>query len=340
MRFRHLMAMAFCLAAGMPKPAGLAAQQASSPPEVSVEAIYRGGPSWIGRSVQLRGKVARWERSNSFFLEDNFGAGIEVFVDGELPSRGSELVVTGFVAVDPAGNPYLQSKELRSVAPIAAPTPQDSDRDGVADVMDRCPGTSSGATVDAAGCPLPWYRQLPVNPTVLTVTIGLLFVGVGVFLAMGRSTGKPSAGDVPPTVGPDGSEAIDEGKTIRIARPDETQGTLQILPGRLEICSGPDAGKVADIRFVRDRTANAPLPEVTFGRLGIPSPTHVVLKSPTVSRLHGKFRFDSGRWYVINFSETNPVLLNKRPIGSTDSPVLVADQDVIEMGEVGFRYHA
>ncbi len=36
-----------------------------------------------------------------------------------------------------------------------APGPQDSDRDGVADQFDSCPGTPRGTRVDSSGCPLP-----------------------------------------------------------------------------------------------------------------------------------------------------------------------------------------
>lgn len=131
---------------------------------------------------------------------------------------------------------------------------------------------------------------------------------------------------------------IDEGKTIRVARPDSSQGTLQILPGRLEITGGGDQGRVSDIRFVRDPLAQGD-PEMTFGRTGSVSPTHIILKSQTVSRLHAKMRFSGGRWVIQNFSETNPLLLNGQPLRVEAPPAPLSSGDSIEMGEVSFRFH-
>jgi mono/diheme cytochrome c family protein len=45
---------------------------------------------------------------------------------------------------------FLQSGGSAAPPP---PTPADSDRDGVADVLDACPGTRPGTAVDARGCP-------------------------------------------------------------------------------------------------------------------------------------------------------------------------------------------
>ncbi len=41
------------------------------------------------------------------------------------------------------------------VVPLIAPADGDEDGDGVADSLDRCPGTPAGTAVDADGCPLP-----------------------------------------------------------------------------------------------------------------------------------------------------------------------------------------
>jgi OOP family OmpA-OmpF porin len=40
------------------------------------------------------------------------------------------------------------------VAPVVIPAPLDSDKDGVIDEKDQCPGTAAGVAVDAKGCPL------------------------------------------------------------------------------------------------------------------------------------------------------------------------------------------
>jgi hypothetical protein len=344
---RHVILAGLLVAPALPA----VSQEPATPATIAtVEQVYEGRDAWIGRFVQITGKVARWGRPNSFILEDNFGGGIEVIVVGPLPKREAEVVVKGIVAIDGMRNPYLNALSVappREKADASTPPP-DADGDGVQDAADQCPGTRPGTEIDSSGCAVDFISRLKKNPVILVAIAGGILLAVGLFLALRRpAQAAPMPLGVPVGGAPAGAPAgmavpagVDEGKTIRIARPDESQGTLQILPGRLEICSGPDAGQVADIRFVRDRTAGSPIPEITFGRHGQASPTHIVLKSPTVSRLHAKFRYEAGRWSVINYSETNPVLVNKRPMSTTESPVPLSDKDVIEMGEVGFRYHA
>ncbi len=321
-------------------PASLVAQPGGSPKPVKVQDIYECGNSCVTQFVQVTGKVARWDEANSFVVEDDFGIGIRVVVVGPLPKREARVQIDGVVASDPAGNPYLTALKIvqpGAVAPTPTPPIVDSDRDGVLDTADRCPGTPVADKVDGQGCKLPF---LPTE-TILLLGAGVAVIALGLLFAIRR----PNAGAAPVVAGNAGQSSagdpsIEDGKTIRVARPDESQGTLQILPGRLEIAAGPDAGRIADIRFMRDRTAAASVPEITFGRHGQASPTHVVIKSPTVSRLHAKFRFENGAWSVINFSETNPVLINKRPLSTTEAPVRLAADDMIEMGEVSFRYHS
>lgn len=110
-------------------------------------------------------------------------------------------------------------------------------------------------------------------------------------------------------------------------------GTLQFLPGRLEIVSGQDRGR--EIRFVRHPGPDGT--EVTFGRNEGAPYRHVQLRDQTVSRLHARMRRADGGWVVTNLSTTNPVALNGRTLGDGEEQLLV-DDDRIEMGEVVFRF--
>jgi hypothetical protein len=124
-----------------------------------------------------------------------------------------------------------------------------------------------------------------------------------------------------------------EGHALRFSVP--VEGTLQFLPGRLEISSGLDTGR--EIRFVR-----VPGPdgvEVTFGRTEGPLYRHVQLRDQTVSRSHAKMRFTDGRWRLTNLSTTNPVAHNGQILSMGDEPVL-NDGDRIEMGEVVFTFRS
>jgi hypothetical protein len=123
------------------------------------------------------------------------------------------------------------------------------------------------------------------------------------------------------------------GPTVRRERP--LDGTLQFLPGRLEVIDGRDVGQ--EIKFVR--TAGPDGTSVSFGRNEGPPYRHVQLHEPTVSRLHAKMTLDGKAWSLVNLSATNPVVVNGLPLEGEGSTVLLREGDRIEMGEVIFRYH-
>lgn len=132
---------------------------------------------------------------------------------------------------------------------------------------------------------------------------------------------------------PDPGEAVQAGP-IRFHRPPE--GTLQLLPGRLQILSGNERRE--EIRFVRISGEEA---SVTFGRSDGTPHRHIQLQSRTVSRLHASMHFREGAWHVVNLSHTNPVVLNGRQLSAAPSrQVPLGDGDQIEMGEVVFRFRS
>jgi hypothetical protein len=120
---------------------------------------------------------------------------------------------------------------------------------------------------------------------------------------------------------------------VRFHRPPE--GTLQLLPGRLEIVSGNEG--VEEIRFVK---VPGKEPLVTFGRSRGEPHTHIELQSPTVSRKHAAMHFHSGSWHIANLSKTNPVIVGGKQLALNSAPVRLVDGDEVEMGEVTFRFHA
>ena len=124
-----------------------------------------------------------------------------------------------------------------------------------------------------------------------------------------------------------------EGHAIRFSVP--ADGTLQFLPGRLEIGSGFDAGR--EIRFV-----HVPGPdgtEVTFGRNEGALYRHIQLRDKTVSRQHAVLQWRAGHWHLRNLSTTNPVARNGVVLDTIDAPC-VQDGDRIEMGEVIFTFRS
>ena len=117
-------------------------------------------------------------------------------------------------------------------------------------------------------------------------------------------------------------------------------GTVQFLPGRLEVVQG--RGVVGqEVRFVRpERPTDRAV--VTFGRAEGPPYRHVQLKVPTVSRLHARMSLEpgSGTWRLENLSSTNPVSVNGADLPEGAPAVALADGDRVEMGEVVFTFRA
>ncbi|MGH7720484.1 MAG: FHA domain-containing protein [Gemmatimonadaceae bacterium] len=119
--------------------------------------------------------------------------------------------------------------------------------------------------------------------------------------------------------------------TVRFVRPPD--GTLQLLPGRLEIVSGEENKQ--DIRFIRSR---GEVPSITFGRSEGPPHIHVQLRASTVSRLHARMQYEQGRWKLVNLSVTNPAVVNGEEMDAVEGSRVLEDGDRIEMGEVAFRF--
>ena len=96
-----------------------------------------------------------------------------------------------------------------------------------------------------------------------------------------------------------------------------------------------------EIRFVRpDRPTERAV--VTFGRgEGVPY-RHVQLKVPTVSRLHARMSLEPGddQWSLENLSSTNPVAVNGVDLPEGAPPIVLADGDRVEMGEIVFVFRA
>ncbi|MFN8580651.1 MAG: FHA domain-containing protein [Gemmatimonadaceae bacterium] len=124
--------------------------------------------------------------------------------------------------------------------------------------------------------------------------------------------------------------------TVRIQPMPGIDGTLQFLPGRLEIIEGSDSGQ--EVRFVR--TPGPDGTSVTFGRSEGPAYRHVTLNAATVSRLHARMVLDGKGWRLVNLSRTNPIVVNGRPIEGEGTQTVLNDGDRVEMGEVVFRYHS
>lgn len=125
-----------------------------------------------------------------------------------------------------------------------------------------------------------------------------------------------------------------EGAQLRFFRAEE--GTLEFLPGRLEVVGGEDIGQ--EIHFARQVGDDDVT--VTFGRSEGPPLRHVQLLDPTVSRQHARMIFSGQRWHLTNMSTTNAVLLNGAALPEHGDGITLQDGDRLEMGAVVFVFHA
>jgi hypothetical protein len=125
-----------------------------------------------------------------------------------------------------------------------------------------------------------------------------------------------------------------EGAQVRFFRAEE--GTLEFLPGRLEIVGGEDTGQ--EIHFARQVGEDEMT--ITFGRSEGPPLKHVQLLDPTVSRQHARMMYDGQRWHLSNMSTTNAVLVNGAQLSDHGAGVTLQDGDRLEMGAVVFVFHA
>lgn len=157
-----------------------------------------------------------------------------------------------------------------------------------------------------------------------------------------RAAAPPAAPATPaaaPMAAADGA-GVEERKWARPLQPTAVNGTVEFLPGRLDVVQGRGvAGQ--EVRFVRpSRPGERPV--VTFGRGEGPPYRHVQLNVPTVSRLHARLSHyaDTGGWAVENLSATNPTVLNGEELLVGAAPRPLREGDRLEMGEVLFTYHA
>jgi len=318
-------AMTFALAAVM---LSVAVATASAQADVTrVEQIRAQPDQHVNEIRTIQGAVDRLvgraeEATPAFYLEDDFGHQLLVIPMGAPPVRGARVTVTGVVSLDPTGDPILTVFTEGGIATSAADGPVESSDPEVAAV--------------------PQLEPLPPPPpeegwpwkTIGGVLAALALLGYA--YQRGRASVPPGiiTGDRPANpkkevdiavsaLWPDSDQEFD-GRTMRFIRPDPT---VQLLPARLEVIGGGDAGE--EIRFIG--VPGEPS-EMFFGRSGGEGPTFVQLKQKTVSRTHAVVRHRHGEWLIENLSMTNPTRLNGEELGVKER--LLTEGDRIEMGEV------
>lgn len=203
------------------------------------------------------------------------------------------------------------------------------------------PRPHQASPAPAASFAPPLVTPIPEPITVERETVGMESVPVEARAARAQEAEDVRrilrlqvAGDPRSASREQGSPAGQGSANLRLEKP--IDGTLQFLPGKLEVVEGRDVGQ--EIRFVR-----TPGPEgqtITFGRQEGAQYRHVQLQEKTVSRQHAKMVLEGKTWSLHNLSKTNPVSVNGLALVDEGASVVLRDGDRIEMGEVVFRFRS
>jgi pSer/pThr/pTyr-binding forkhead associated (FHA) protein len=173
-------------------------------------------------------------------------------------------------------------------------------------------------------------RDKAKEPDLATI-LGFVHVNKPLTVATAPARSPRSAGSAPSTWQAPPDRSAERELASATAAPD---GTVMLLPGRLEIVSGYN--RMKEIRFPKVRGTDV----VTFGRQVGEAYSHVRVDSSTVSRLHASMRYTGGHWFIRNLSATNPVELNGEQLTTEGSEQPLQDGDRVDMGEVIFRFRS
>lgn len=129
-------------------------------------------------------------------------------------------------------------------------------------------------------------------------------------------------------------DIAEEDTTIKYNPDDGEDATLKLLPGWLEVARGDTSRK--EIRFTKSPMNTAT--EFTFGRKTGDNKNHIRLNFPTVSSMQAKMVMNNGKFSLINYSRTNPTVVNGNALAEGDI-ILLEEGMKIEMGEMAFIFH-
>lgn len=281
---------------------------------VRVKTIFDHRYDYNQSFVDLVGTVVHYgddlkRESQNYYLKDDWGEIIRVVTpkDFPLPKINERCKVNGMVDISSKDEVFFVEKDRMPILEITTPK-----------VVEK------------------------TDPTIyyLIIAAALLLIVIIVLAIVMISSNKRNQ-FLPPTADLDGN-AYDFGShlepevletpTLKITVP--PPGTLKLLPGRLETKDGDDA--LTEIRFYK--TKNQDETEITFGRGNGPNYSHIQLKPMTVSTKQAKLIFTNGKYTLINYSTTNPTMVNGVSLGKDDS-VTLNEGSRIEMGEVVFIFH-
>lgn len=358
------LASRFLILAAVLTIVGSAVAQEVEPKRISE--IKRTAAQNLNEIVRVEGFVTQFvdegSRSTRFYsIRDDWGTVIRVRTSKEAPSVGKRYDVIGPLTLDSRSRELFISEESRreifkAVEPkvslietedVSPPRPNEA---GMIAPLQGTGTTTSDISVDPNADDSdgkPGKVEPPIDPkpnrAMMYTSVGgaavLILAFTGFLFARNKSS-DPHTGDfraasltrMDPLPVP---EQVIEGRTIKLHAP--PPNTVKLMPGWFEVVSGDDV--VKQVRFYNTGGDNPT--ETTFGRATGRPYAHIQLKAPTVSSRQAKLAFENGMPKLTNFasSGSNPTKINGREL-TVNETVDLKENDLVEMGEVGLRYHS
>ena len=291
----------------------------------TVKEILDNPGKWMGQTVYVEGYVQQWVPNHSgasyYIFKGDFGGIINVNSE-DYPETGKRYKIKGLVQKDPASNkPLLAEINRELVGPIeikpeTKPQPQPS-----------------------------WFEE----NLLIVVLIGLAIVFLLIlssYLLFFRNRQSEINSKKQGSAAHTGFLPRSESKTEWVQAPRHSDTliiakeykTMIAIPGRFEIVSEDDRGKVFPIPGYQTAKGN----ETTIGReqvKGERANAHIQIadKFETVSRKQAVVIERNRKVYIKNLSTTNPTQVNGRELGSNEMIELNFD-DIIKMGYLEFKY--
>lgn len=291
---------------------------------VKIEDIRQTPTSFQNEVVIVEGVVVQFVAASAkttafYYLKGDWGGVIMVRSAYSTPAVGKRYQVNGVLDIDAAVNePFITEMNRKETEA----------REGVIGSQDVPSVTKSGSDETS---PLVNERPKTLIYILGAAAVVILFLLFFVLFSLRKRSNIHAYVTPVPSHDIPEPEKVIEGSTIKMSVP--PAGTLKLLPGRLKVVAGDET--VKEIRFYR--LPNSEEVELTFGR-GPGKPfSHISLKPMTVSAKQARIVGKDGKYFLTNYSKTNPTLVNGVALPIEQATEL-KNNDRIEMGEVAFEF--
>jgi predicted component of type VI protein secretion system len=333
----------------------LFAQTNKAPMKTTIEKIVDNPGAFIDETVIVQGLVVKYFRepshTNSFYsLKGKYDGKILVKVEAQKEPLLEHFYEVKGTVFKENGNVFIHQTETAEIPDLKNYTWGNSnevlDNDDVSNLekSDKIEKDDSGEEIGVLPDKgMSFYIIVAAIVIVIIVLVVLLIKMTSKKNEVEVNVNQPTSTPPPvpqPAPQPVQSTSVsdDDYKTIKLVR--DSAKTLKFIPGKLEIVSGPDAGK--SFRLSGYPTSQGSV--VTIGTLeekGDRQYAHIQIDKSfrTVSRRQAEIIFNEKekKLYIKNLSNTNYTKVDDVELNPNEA-IELKDGSVISMGELSFRY--